>query len=97
MKDWEDYADGRILSGKKAHEYGFVDELGNFEIAVERAKALSGVSDADLIMYQMPMRFGNFLKLLGQTSSRGLKIDLGLPLPQILAGRPYFIAPSLMP
>jgi ClpP class serine protease len=26
-----DYADGRIFSGRQGREYGFVDELGNFE------------------------------------------------------------------
>ena len=35
VENWKEYADGRVLSGKQAYEYGFVDELGNFETAVE--------------------------------------------------------------
>lgn len=35
-------ADGRILTGKQALAAGLVDELGNFELAVERAAELAG-------------------------------------------------------
>ena len=35
-------ADGRILTGKQALAAGLVDELGNFEVAVERAAELAG-------------------------------------------------------
>ena len=38
--DWESYADGRIFSGTEAKRLGFVDELGNFDVAVKRAKKL---------------------------------------------------------
>src|SRR6185369_10962649 len=36
--NWQRFADGRILSGKEALQYGFVDELGNFDVAVARAR-----------------------------------------------------------
>src|SRR5438445_10585050 len=42
--DWANYADGRVLSGSEAYKLGFVDELGNFEDAVKRAKAVTGIS-----------------------------------------------------
>ena len=29
-KNWTEYADGRVLSGKEAYDHGFVDELGTF-------------------------------------------------------------------
>ena len=35
-------ADGRILTGKEAMEAGLIDELGNFELALDRAAELSG-------------------------------------------------------
>jgi len=35
-------ADGRILTGKEALEAGLIDELGNFEAALDRAAELSG-------------------------------------------------------
>ncbi len=37
-------ADGRIFSGRQAHELGLVDELGNFDDAVRDAARLSGLS-----------------------------------------------------
>ena len=42
-EDWADYADGRMLSGTEAFKLGFVDELGNFEDAVKRAKSIAGI------------------------------------------------------
>jgi ClpP class serine protease len=36
-EDWTRYADGRVLSGTEAYNLGFVDQLGTFEDAVERA------------------------------------------------------------
>lgn len=44
---WKDLADGRILSGKQAFDSGFVDELGNFDTAVERAQKLAGIGRAN--------------------------------------------------
>ena len=29
-RNWEQYADGRVLTGRQAHDFGFVDETGNF-------------------------------------------------------------------
>ena len=31
---WANFADGRILTGKEAHELGLVDETGNWDVAV---------------------------------------------------------------
>src|SRR5678815_3394990 len=39
--DWANYADGRVLSGTEAQRLGFVDQLGNFEDAVKRAKTIA--------------------------------------------------------
>src|SRR6185437_6019528 len=52
--NWEDYADGRVLSGKQAYELGFVDELGNFDTAVERARDLAKIGNANLVQYERP-------------------------------------------
>ena len=63
------YADGRIFSGKQAHELGFVDELGNFDVAVKRAKKLAKVGEANLVKYQPPFAFGNLFRLLGKSDA----------------------------
>lgn len=94
VRNWGDYADGRILSGKSAYEKGFVDELGNFDTAVARAQDLAGIDDCNVVEYRLPFRFGGLLRLLGQTGARGVKVDLGFDFPRLASGRLYFLAPT---
>jgi protease-4 len=96
--DWADYADGRILSGKSALEEGFVDELGNFDTAVQRAKKLADIPSASLVEYRLPFDLGSVLaRVLGKTDAPGLKVDLGFDLPRLQPGLLYFIAPTVIP
>jgi len=94
---WADYADGRVMSGRQAYELGFVDELGNFETAVEAAQTLAGVKDANLIEYQVPFDLGNLFRLFGQSEGRSMKIDLGIQMPKLQSGRLYFLSPTMLP
>lgn len=95
--DWETMADGRILSGKTAYEKGFVDELGNFDVAVARAMKLAGIEDANLVAYRMPFSMANLLGFFGKSDARGIKVDLGLDTPkQLLPGRLYYVAPTFV-
>ena len=94
--NWEDYADGRVLSGKQAYELGFVDELGNFDTAVERARQLARIKDANLVQYQRPFDLGNLFRLFGESESRAVKIDLGMQLPKLQVGRLYFLSPTVL-
>jgi len=94
--NWADYADGRVLSGKQAYELGFVDELGNFDTAVERARELARIHDANLVQYQRPFDLGNLFRLFGETESRAVKIDLGVQLPRLQVGRLYFLSPTVL-
>jgi len=93
--EWTSLADGRILSGKEAHEHGFVDELGNWRTAVKRAQTLAGIERADLITYQMPFNLGNLLGFLGKSETKSIKIDLGLDLPKLGAGL-YYLSPTFL-
>ncbi len=88
---WTDVADGRIFSGKKALEYGFVDELGNLDTAINRAKALAHITEANLIEYQQVIDFSNFFRIFGEAESKSVKLDLGLDVPRLEAGRLYFL------
>ncbi len=96
---WEEFADGRIISGKEAHRLGFVDELGNFETAVKRTLEIAGLDAANLVTYRQPFRFGNLFRLLGESEGRArsqaqtVKLDLGLDLPKLEVGRLYFLPP----
>src|SRR6185369_15122333 len=75
--DWASYADGRVLSGSEAQRLGFVDELGDFEKAVKRAKIIADISQANLVKYEQRYDLGDFLRVFGQSEARTLKVDLG--------------------
>ena len=92
---WESLADGRILSGKEAKEHGFVDETGDWRVAIKRAQTLAGIPNADLVTYQMPFSLGNLLGLLGKSETRSIKVDLGFDVPRLNAGL-YFLAPTFI-
>jgi protease-4 len=94
--NWKEFADGRVLTGKQAFDLGFVDELGNFDTAVRRARKLSHISDANLVRYQEPFGLASLLGILGSSESGRVKIDLGMQLPKVEAGRLYFLSPTVL-
>lgn len=95
--DWQNYADGRVLSGTEALKLGFVDELGNFEDAVTRAKRIAGISRANLVLYQQRFDLSDMFKLFGKTdSSAHIKVDLGMDAPKVQAGKLYFLSPTFV-
>ena len=91
VPDWPEYADGRVLSGRQAFELGFVDELGNFKTAFERAKKLARVDAANLVEYRMPFDPFSFLRVFGKTEVHSVRVDLGLELPKLKMGHLYFL------
>jgi protease-4 len=96
-EDWEEYADGRILSGKQAFSIGFVDELGDVETAIERALSLAEIPNANLIQYQRQFGLGNLFRLLGESESRAVRIDLGVEALPVEPGRLYYLLPTVVP
>ncbi|MDB6020001.1 MAG: Signal peptide peptidase SppA, type [Pedosphaera sp.] len=96
--DWEDYADGRILSGKEAYRLGFVDELGDFEAAVKRAESITGIrsNHANLVQYQPVFDLSNLFRLFGKSDAKAVKVDLGVELPKLQAGYLYFLSPTYL-
>ena len=95
-ENWEQYADGRVLTGRQAHEYGFVDETGSFRTAFDRAKKLAMIPDADLVRYAEPLSLARMLGIFGKTGGRTLKLDLGLEFPKLQAGRLYFLSATVL-
>lgn len=91
VDNWAQYADGRILSGKDAQQHGFVDELGNFDTAVERAKTMTGATDASLIRYQQPFDILNMLRMFSKSDAKSVRIEVGPELPKLQMGRLYFL------
>jgi protease-4 len=95
--DWTNYADGRVLSGTRAYDLGFVDEIGNFQDTVDRAKQIAGIREANLIEYRERYDISNILRLLGQSElSHSIKLDLGMELPKLQAGELYFLSPTFV-
>jgi protease-4 len=95
--DWEEFADGRILSGKQAFDIGFVDELGDFETAVQRALKLANIPNANLIHYRRQFELSNLLRLFGGAESRAVRIDLGVDHLSLQPGRLYYLLPTVVP
>lgn len=62
-------ADGRILSGAQCKDLGLVDQLGNFEDAVELAKTLSGIKGDVTLVYPKKPR-GKWWNLFMQETSQ---------------------------
>lgn len=95
-KDWQQFADGRILSGKSALDQGFVDELGDFDTAVERALFIADIDSASIVEHRPIPNLLNMLRLFGQAETKGVTIDLGTDLPKIKPGRLYFLSPTYL-
>jgi protease-4 len=95
--DWKDYADGRVLSGSEALKLGFVDQLGGFDDAVDRAKKIAGISQANLVQYQQHFDLADVFRIFGKTDAKtSIKVDLGMDAPKIQAGKLYFLSPTFL-
>lgn len=58
------YADGRVLTGKKAQELGFVDQLGNYEDAVRLTAELAGIKGEPTVHLDHPIKLDDLLNNL---------------------------------
>lgn len=96
VEDWEKYADGRVLTGRQAFDYGFVDEKGHFENAVSRAKKIARIADANLVRYEEPFNLSRIFGFLGKSEGTTLKVDFGMELPKLQIGRLYFLSPTVL-
>ena len=90
--NWADFADGRVVSGKEALEHGFVDELGDFDDAVNRAEKIADITSSNLIEYRERYDISNFLSMFGQSGkAHDIKLQLGADVPKLRAGYMYFL------
>lgn len=94
--DWEDIADGRILSGKQAYQVGLVDEIGDWDATVDRSLKIAGIKDAKLVTYQRPFSFGSLLGFSTKAQPATVKIDIGFDAPKLQAGHLYFLSTSVL-
>jgi protease IV len=96
VSDWEQYADGRIFSGEQAFKHGFVDELGNWETAKERALKLANIDHANFVEYRMQFSLANLFQIFGKTEKNTVKVDFGVMAPEVKPGHLYFLSPTYL-
>jgi protease-4 len=90
--NWQDFADGRVVSGKEALEHGFVDELGDFKAAVDRAEKIADIDDCNLVEYRERYDLSNFLSMFGQSGeAHDIKLQFDSEAPKLQAGLMYFL------
>lgn len=65
------FADGRVFSGRKAMEYGLVDELGGLDKAIDSAADFAGLDEYDVVTYREPKTFAELLTGISRTELRG--------------------------
>ena len=68
-KDVEEIADGRVLTGETAQQLKLVDELGNFNDAVNAAAVLANISGEPEIVYAEKKKFSVVDFLLGEEAT----------------------------
>jgi protease IV len=73
-------ADGRVLTGKKACELGFIDQLGNYEDAVDATAKLADIKGTPEVYLDAPPKFRQMLDNLApfsflSQSHLGLELD----------------------
>ncbi len=67
------YLDGRVLTGRQAHELGLVDQLGNINDAIEKATEMAGLTEVPDNIYEPEReRPGLFRILFGESAARAL-------------------------
>ena len=90
--NWQDFADGRVVSGKQALTLGLVDEVGDFDDAVDRAQKIARIDDSNLIEYRQRYDLSSFLSMFGQSGqSHDIKLNIGIEAPKLRAGLPYYL------
>jgi len=70
LKTVKSLADGRIFSGRQALERGLVDELGNFQDAVDAAGQLAGIEGKPRLVYPPRNKPGMLDYLVEESVSR---------------------------
>jgi protease-4 len=85
------YADGRVFTGRQAHEYGLVDTLGTYEDAVSIAAKLGDIKGKPKVVKERKLK--SFMeRLMGETVSElaSLKHELlSQPVLQYKFTSPY--------
>ncbi len=93
-----EFADGRVLTGKQAHEAGLVDQLGYFEDAVSKTRDLAAAPHAKVVRYKRALRLTDLLLTMQHRQPAGLVEHVLPPASRaIKPGRLYFLMTDAVP
>lgn len=93
----KNYADGRVFTGKRAKQIGFVDETGDLETAKTMITTMSQEKfnnklQAKLVNYNKKNSFGEYFSSLTEYSTQGsIKITDIIPTSMILNRKPLYL------
>lgn len=97
MENLHAYADGRIFSGKQAKAYGFVDTIGDMDIAKITIEKILQEKNSNnlpvkLISYSVKTSFTDYFSSLTEYNSKS-KVNFSnfLPTSMILSKRPLYL------
>lgn len=91
------YADGRVFTGKKAKEIGYIDETGDIDTAKSMIEKMAQEKfknklNVKLISYNKRSTFSDYLNGLTEYSSQGtLKVTDIVPTSMILNRKPLYL------
>ncbi len=71
------YADGRVITGQTAYELGLVDQIGDYEDAVQLTADLAGIKGDPTVRLDKPSRIEDFLKSMTPFSSLTSRLGNG--------------------
>jgi protease IV len=76
-EDWEQYADGRVMTARQAAKVGLIDQIGFFDDARTEAERLAGVSGMTVVEYGRDMSLGALLGLTAEDAKPSLEQAMG--------------------
>jgi protease-4 len=70
------YADGRIFSGRQAKKYGFVDELCNFQTAIDKTAELAGIKGKPTVV-KIEVEEPSLWDMIFESSVEDIQTEIG--------------------
>ena len=89
-----EFADGRVMTGAQALDYGLVDELGYFDDAVSKARELGQAPNARVVRFRPPLRLRDLFFASPLTRMFGLEKLVPASLRHLQTGQFYYLLPG---
>jgi protease-4 len=84
-------ADGRILSGQQALKAGFIDSLGGFDEAIEKASELAKIEEAQVVTYRPMFSLRQLLQMFSKLETPKIQVQIAPGAPKLEAGKLYYL------